>query len=549
MKFPGYFLIVADFIKWAKDHDIPVGPGRGSGAGSLVAYALTITDLDPLRFGLLFERFLNPERVSMPDFDIDFCQSSGRERGDRLRAAALRRGPGRARSSRSARCWRAACCATSGRVLEMPYGQVDKLTQAGAPEPGQSGHARHRRSRASRSCQTAVDEEPDRRAHARASRRSSKASPPRLDPRGRRRDRRPARCRNSCRSTAIRRPACAATQFNMKWVEQAGLVKFDFLGLKTLTVLRTAVDLIRRKRGIEIDLSALPLDDPKTYEMLRRGETVGVFQVESAGMRKALVEMRGRPLRGHHRARRALPSGPDGQHPGLLRAQARQGRAQQEDWYPHPKLEPILRETFGIIVYQEQVMQIAQILSGYSLGDADLLRRAMGKKIKAEMDAQRERFVSGAVERGLDKAQGRRDLRPAREVRRLRLQQEPRRRLCAGRLPDRLSQGEPPGRVPRRVDDARYRQHRQARGIPPRGAAPRHQGRAALDQPLRRRLRCRYDARDGAIRYALAAVKGVGRQAIEALVEARGRRALPRPRRFRPPHQPARRSTSARSKA
>jgi DNA polymerase-3 subunit alpha len=176
-----------------------------------------------------------------------------------------------------------------------------------------------------------------------------------------------------------------ATQFNMKWVEPAGLVKFDFLGLKTLTVLRRAVKLLIAQRGVEIDLGAIPLDDKKTYEMLGRGETVGVFQVESAGHAQGAGRHARRPVRGHHRAGRALSPGSDGEHPDLLRAQARRGEAE----YLHPKLEPILKETFGVIIYQEQVMQIAQVLSGYSLGEADMLRRAMGKKIKAEMDAQR----------------------------------------------------------------------------------------------------------------------------------------------------------------
>ena len=209
MKFPGYFLIVADFIKWAKDHDIPVGPGRGSGAGSLVAYALTITDLDPLRFGLLFERFLNPERVSMPDFDIDFCVEDRRERGDRLRAAALRRGAGRRRSSPSERCSARGVLRDVGRVLEMPYGQVDKLDQARAAEPGQSGHAQagdrgraassrrpSTRSRSSRACSTSPRSSKACTATPRPTRPASSSAT--------------GRCRSWCRSIAIRRPACAS---------------------------------------------------------------------------------------------------------------------------------------------------------------------------------------------------------------------------------------------------------------------------------------------------------------------------------------------------
>ncbi len=399
MKFPGYFLIVSDFIKWAKDHDIPVGPGRGSGAGSLVAYALTITDLDPLRFTLLFERFLNPERVSMPDFDIDFCVE-GRERvieyvqqryGEEQVAQIITFGTLLARG----------VMRDVGRVLEMPYGQVDKLTKLVPQNPANpvtlaqaiEGEPR---------LQAAIDEEPvvkrmldiaqkleglHRHASTHAAgvvigdRPLQELVPLYRDPK-----------------TGMR-----VTQFNMKWVEQAGLVKFDFLGLKTLTVLRTAVDLIKRK-GIEIDLSALPLDDRKTYEMLRRGETVGVFQVESIGMRKALVEMETDRFEDIIALVALYRPGPMANIPVYCARKLGKDEHNKADWYPHDKLEPILRETFGIIVYQEQVMEVAKVLAGYSLGDADLLRRAMGKKIKAEMDAQRERFVSGAKEGGIDKA-------------------------------------------------------------------------------------------------------------------------------------------------
>ena len=399
MKFPGYFLIVSDFIKWAKDHDIPVGPGRGSGAGSLVAYALTITDLDPLRFTLLFERFLNPERVSMPDFDIDFCVE-GRERvieyvqqryGEEQVAQIITFGTLLARG----------VMRDVGRVLEMPYGQVDKLTKLVPQNPANpvtlaqaiEGEPR---------LQAAIDEEPvvkrmldiaqkleglHRHASTHAAgvvigdRPLQELVPLYRDPK-----------------TGMR-----VTQFNMKWVEQAGLVKFDFLGLKTLTVLRTAVDLIKRK-GIEIDLSALPLDDRKTYEMLRRGETVGVFQVESIGMRKALVEMETDRFEDIIALVALYRPGPMANIPVYCARKLGKDEHNKADWYPHDKLEPILRETFGIIVYQEQVMEVAKVLAGYSLGDADLHRRAMGKKIKAEMDAQRERFVSGAKEGGIDKA-------------------------------------------------------------------------------------------------------------------------------------------------
>ncbi|MDJ1156767.1 DNA polymerase III subunit alpha [Chelatococcus sp. SYSU_G07232] len=397
MKFPGYFLIVSDFIKWAKAHDIPVGPGRGSGAGSLVAYALTITDLDPLRFGLLFERFLNPERVSMPDFDIDFCQDRREEviayvqrhYGEERVAQIITFGTLLARG----------VLRDVGRVLEMPYGQVDKLTKLVPQNPANPVTLAKAIEDEPR-LQAAAEEEPvvarllaiaqkleglHRHASTHAAgvvigdRPLEELVPLYRDPRS----------------------GMRVTQFNMKWVEQAGLVKFDFLGLKTLTVLTTAVALIRQ-RGIDIDLSRIPLDDRKTFELLGRGETVGVFQVESAGMRKALVEMRADRLEDLIALVALYRPGPMANIP--VYCERKHGQGEPEDkWYLHPKLRPILQETFGIIIYQEQVMQVAQALSGYSLGEADLLRRAMGKKIKAEMDTQRARFVDGAVERGLGK--------------------------------------------------------------------------------------------------------------------------------------------------
>ncbi|WNJ93283.1 DNA polymerase III subunit alpha [Bosea sp. 685] len=394
MKFPGYFLIVADFIKWAKDQGIPVGPGRGSGAGSLVAYALTITDVDPLRFGLLFERFLNPDRVSMPDFDIDFCQNRREEvidyvkrhYGEERVAQIITFGTLLARG----------VLRDVGRVLEMPYGQVDKLTklvpqnpakpislvdaiagepklqEAAAEEPivarlleiGQKLEGLHRHA-STHAAGVVIGDRPLEQLVALS-----------VDPR-----------------TGMR-----VTQFNMKWVEQAGLVKFDFLGLKTLTTLETAVKLIAQ-RGIAVDLASLPFDDPKSYEMLARGEVVGVFQVESAGMRRALVDMKADRIEDLIALVALYRPGPMDNIPSYCRRKL----GQESPTYLHPKMEPILAETHGIIVYQEQVMQVAQALSGYSLGEADLLRRAMGKKIKAEMDAQRDRFVRGAVEGGMTK--------------------------------------------------------------------------------------------------------------------------------------------------
>ncbi|MFO1151314.1 MAG: DNA polymerase III subunit alpha [Alsobacter sp.] len=394
MKYPGYFLIVADFIKWAKAHDIPVGPGRGSGAGSLVAYATTITDLDPLRFGLLFERFLNPERVSMPDFDVDFCQD---RRDEVIRYVQEKYGRDRvAQIITFGSLLARGVLRDVGRVLQMPYGQVDKLTKLVPQNPANpvtlaqaiEGEPR---------LQAAIEEDPVVRRLLEIARKleglyrhaSTHAAGIVIG------DRPLDEVVPLYRDPKSDMPV---TQFNMKWVEPAGLVKFDFLGLKTLTVLKTAVDLLAA-RGVALDLSAIPLDDRKTYEMLGRGETVAVFQVESAGMRKALAEMRADRFEDIIALVALYRPGPMANIPVYC---ARKHGEEEAD-YLHPKLEAVLKETQGVIIYQEQVMQIAQILSGYSLGEADLLRRAMGKKIKAEMDAQRVRFVSGAVERGLDK--------------------------------------------------------------------------------------------------------------------------------------------------
>ena len=412
MGFPGYFLIVADFIKWAKDQDIPVGPGRGSGAGSLVAYALTITDLDPLRYSLLFERFLNPERVSMPDFDIDFCMDRreeviryvqdkyGRDKvgqiitfGALLSKAAVR---------------------DVGRVLQMPYGQVDRLSKM-IPVEGVKPM----------SIEKALAEEPRLRQEAK-----SEEVVDRLLTYGQQLE---GLLRNASTHAAGvvigDRPLDAlvpvyqdprsdmpATQFNMKWVEQAGLVKFDFLGLKTLTVVQNAVDLIRKTgRHLHIaadgaplytptdgtidDINAIPLDDEASYNLYASAKTVAVFQVESSGMMDALKRMKPTCIEDIVALVALYRPGPMENIPAYC--EVKNGERELESI--HPLIDDILKETQGIIVYQEQVMQIAQIMAGYSLGGADLLRRAMGKKIAEEMAKERPKFEKGAMENGVPK--------------------------------------------------------------------------------------------------------------------------------------------------
>jgi len=393
MKYPGYFLIVADFIQWAKAQGIPVGPGRGSGAGSLVAWSLTITDLDPLRFNLLFERFLNPDRVSMPDFDIDFCQN---RRDEVIHYVQQKYGADQVAQIITFGTLQArACLRDVGRVLQMPYGQVDRIAKMvpqnpAAPVSLEKAIADEPRLQAERDGDPVVErllaiaqklEGLYRHASTHAAgivigdRPLDRLVPLYRDPRS----------------------GMKVSQFNMKWVEQAGLVKFDFLGLKTLTVLDIAVRLIRR-RGIDLDLSRVPLDDARTFEMLARGETVAVFQVESAGMRRALVDMRPDRFEDLIALVALYRPGPMANIPTYCSRKL--GREKVE--YIHPALKPILEPTYGIITYQEQVQQIARDMAGYTLAEADLLRRAMGKKIKAEMDAQRGRFLKGATERGVD---------------------------------------------------------------------------------------------------------------------------------------------------
>ncbi len=393
MGFPGYFLIVADFIKWAKKEGIPVGPGRGSGAGSLVAWALTITDLDPLRFGLLFERFLNPERVSMPDFDIDFCQD---RRDEVIRYVQQKYGVDRvAQIITFGKLQARAVLRDVGRVIGMPFPQVDRLCKLVPNNPASpvtlaeaiESEPRLREERARDEGVAALLEKAlkleglYRHASTHAAgvvigdRALDELTPLYRDPRS----------------------DLPATQYNMKWVEPAGLVKFDFLGLKTLTVIDRAARLVRDAGG-EIDPQNLPLNDDKTFAMLGDGAAVGVFQLESTGMRQTLRAMKPDCLEDIIALVSLYRPGPMENIPTYI--ERKQGLSPPD--YLHPSLEAVLKETYGVIIYQEQVMQIAQILSGYSLGEADLLRRAMGKKQKEEMDRQRARFVEGAKEKGVD---------------------------------------------------------------------------------------------------------------------------------------------------
>jgi len=393
MGFPGYFLIVADFIAWAKENDIPVGPGRGSGAGSCVAWALTITDLDPLRFGLLFERFLNPERVSMPDFDIDFCQD---RREEVIKYVQDKYGYDHvAQIITFGKLQAKAAVRDVGRVLEMPYGQVDRISKLIPANPANPV-----------TLTEAIEGEPQLREMIAEEEKVAQlfSIAKRLEGLYRHASTHAAGVVIGDRPLdqlvpLYRDPRSdmPVTQFNMKYVESTGLIKFDFLGLKTLTVLSTALNNIKAMTGEEIDLSNLPFDDQPTFEMLARGETTGVFQLESAGMRDVLRNMKPDSLEDLIAVVALYRPGPMDNIPSYIRRK----HGEEEPDYLYPTLKPILEETYGIMIYQEQVMQIAQELSGYTLGGADLLRRAMGKKIKEEMDKQRKLFVNGAEARGV----------------------------------------------------------------------------------------------------------------------------------------------------
>src|SRR6516164_2521815 len=511
MKYPGYFLIVSDFIQWAKAQGIPVGPGRGSGAGSLVAYALTITDLDPIRFGLLFERFLNPERVSMPDFDIDFCQDRRdevigyvQERYGRDRVAQIITfGTLQARG----------VLRDVGRVLQMPYGQVDKFCKLVPQNPLNPV-----------TLARAIDDEPRLQA--------ARDSDPVV-----------ARAFNIAQKLeGLHRHASThaagivigerplnemvplyrdpksnmpVTQFNMKWVEQAGLVKFDFLGLKTLTVLETAAALLR-KRGVEIDLAAIPLDDEKTYAMLARAEAVGIFQLESQGMRRALLDMRPDRFEDIIALVALYRPGPMANIPTYC---VRKHGVERPD-YIHPMLEPVLRETFGVIVYQEQVMQAAQLLAGYSLGEADLLRRAMGKKIRSEMQKQRSRFVSGCVERDIERGQAEAIFELLARFADYGFNKSHAAAYALVAYQTAFMKANYPVEflaASMTLDMGNTDKLSEFRAEAERLSVK-------VESPSVNRSGVDFEVAGSTIHYALAALKGVGRQAVEAIVEARGGR-------------------------
>ncbi len=395
MGFPGYFLIVSDFIKWAKEAGIPVGPGRGSGAGSLVAWSLTITDMDPIRFNLLFERFLNPERVSMPDFDVDFCQD---RRDEVIRYVCEKYGMDRvAHIITFGKLQARIVIRDVGRVLQMPYGQVDRICKLIPNNPANPV-----------TLAEAIELEP-----ALKQQRDEDDVVARLMDMGTKLEGLYRHASTHAAGVVIgdrpldqlvplyrdEKSDLAVTQFNMKYVETAGLVKFDFLGLKTLTVIEQCCARVRARTGTNFRIQTIPLDDPATFALLCRVEAVGIFQLESAGMRDVLRRLQPDRFEDLIALVALYRPGPMDDIPRYL--SCKHGEIAVS--YLHPSLKPILEPTYGVMVYQEQVMQIAQVLGGYTLGAADLLRRAMGKKIKSEMDAQRALFTEGAIKNGVKK--------------------------------------------------------------------------------------------------------------------------------------------------
>ncbi len=389
MGYSGYYLIVAEFIKWAKDQSIPVGPGRGSGAGSLVAWALTITDVDPIELNLLFERFLNPERISMPDFDIDFCQD---RRDEVIQHVCDEYGADKvAQIITFGKLQAKAVIRDTGRVLGMPYGQVDRISKLIPTNPASPV-----------TLTEALEQVPELHDEINGDEKTKELFNIALQLEGLYRHASTHAAgvviageplENIVALYKDENSALPATQFNMKFVELCSLVKFDFLGLKTLSVMQGAVDLVKEHQNIEIIMPEIPLDDKNTFDLLQSVETVGVFQLESTGMREVIRKLKPTQFEEVIALVALYRPGPMDDIPRYVACR----HGEQEITYLHPMLEPILKETYGVMVYQEQVMQIAQQLAGYSLGQADLLRRAMGKKIKAEMDMQRDIFTEGCL--------------------------------------------------------------------------------------------------------------------------------------------------------
>ena len=395
MKYSSYFLIVSDYIKWAKKNDIPVGPGRGSGAGSLVAWALSITDIDPIKFDLIFERFLNPDRISMPDFDIDFCE----EKRDKVFEYLKQKyGKGVAHIITFGKLKARMAFRDIGRVLGLPYGYVDKLCKMIPFDPSRP-----------LSLEKAIAQEPRIKQEEQKDPRVKKLIEISKKLEGLNRNMATHAAgvvipeENLAEFVPLYKDPASnsllpSTQFDMYASENAGLVKFDLLGLKTLTVINKTL-LLLKERKINLDIHKIKLDDPKIFELLSSGYTVGLFQLESAGMKDALVNMKPNKFEDIIALVALYRPGPMANIPVYNKCK----HGEKKPDYLHPKIKKILEPTYGVIIYQEQVMQIAQILSGFTAGEADILRKAMGKKKSAILEKQKEKFINGAVENGITK--------------------------------------------------------------------------------------------------------------------------------------------------
>ena len=396
MGFAGYFLIVSDFIRWSKTHGVPVGPGRGSGAGSMVAWSIQVTELDPLKLDLLFERFLNPERINMPDFDVDFCQEN---RYKTIEYVQNKYGFDHvAQIITYGKLQSKAVIRDVARVLQMPYSQADRISKM-IPPPVQGVQP---------SLKDSLEQVPELEEMRQNDPQVNKLFDIAMKLEG------------LYRHTGVHaagvvigdRPLdllvplykdpkadMPVTQYDMKYIESTGLIKFDFLGLKTLNTIKKAVDLVKDVHGVDLDMSVVPLDDKETYALLQRGDTAGIFQFESAGMKDVHKQIKPDRFEDLIAIVSLYRPGPMDNIPSYIKRK----HGDEEITYLHPKLEPILKSTYGIMIYQEQVMKIAQELAGYTLGGADKLRKAMGKKIKEEMVKHRSIFVDGAVERGIER--------------------------------------------------------------------------------------------------------------------------------------------------
>ncbi len=397
MGFPGYFLIVSDFIRWSKAHGVPVGPGRGSGAGSIVAWSLKVTDLDPIKLDLLFERFLNPERVNMPDFDVDFCQEN---RYKTIEYVQNKYGFDHvAQIITYGKLQSKAVIRDVARVLQMPYSQADKISKM--IPPGVQGK--------NPTLQEALDQVPELEEMRQNDPQINKLFDIAMKLEGLYRQ-------SGVHAAGVvigDRPLdqlvplykdpkadMPVTQYDMKYVEETGLIKFDFLGLKTLTVIQRAVDWIKKEQGVDLDVDTIPLDDKPTYELLQRGDTAAVFQFESAGMKDVHKQIKPDRFEDLIAIVSLYRPGPMDNIPTYIKRK----HGEEEITYLHPDLAPILGETYGIMVYQEQVMKIAQVLGGYTLGGADKLRKVMGKKMRDEIPKQRIMFTEGALKNGIAEA-------------------------------------------------------------------------------------------------------------------------------------------------